>query len=157
MTSKFYFTEKKVLSILFIAFIIFILLVWRAFHYPHSYREGVFLSNLMALSVDKTQDVYLGDLMPTNWELACESHGYDEPLYIENYRKFFPVVGAIQDGSWGIVFINKDGSFDSVSGACGYGMYLKFRGNRCLKKSEAPLSVSIGGEADKCNIVHVGR
>lgn len=119
-----------------IAMLIFI---WGKFHYPYSYTEAVFLSNLKLASSGNVEKINLSEILPREWEMACESHGYDEPLYIEKYKKTFPTAGGMQDGAWGLIFIKTDGSFYSVSSTCRSGAYIYFSRARCLPREKAVL------------------
>lgn len=155
--SRYRMSKRKTVLFVIISTTLSLLLIWKKMHYPSSYYEGVFFSNLeAALSFDPSQ-IDLSKLMTTDWEMACESHGYDESLYIEKYQKTFPTAGAMQDASWGIIFIKTDGTFYLISSSCSFGVYLEFHGNRCLKKNEAKLFKEINHKHGKCSIVYAGK
>jgi hypothetical protein len=76
--------------------------------------------------------------MPGDWELVCESHGYDGPLYLKRYNKIFEPVAPPQDGVWGLIFISNDGSYKSAVGSCrvpGVRLYT----NGCTERGQAVL------------------
>jgi len=138
--------------------VVFLLLfAWSKLRYPHSYAEAIFLSNLITKSSNNTEQIDLGELMPTKWETVCESHGYDKPIYLPKYRKTFPTVGAMQDGAWGLIFIKADGTFAQAASSCGTGMYLEFRGDRCLSRSEAIFFREKHHEYSKCKVVFAAK
>ena len=126
--------------------------VWSRLHYPYSYAEALFLSSLISASSKNVEKIDLAELMPQDWEMACESHGYDEPLHLTKYQKTFPTAGAMQDGSWGLIFIRTDGSFNLVSSSCRTGVYLRFSGNRCLTREKAILIKDRERENRACNV-----
>jgi hypothetical protein len=118
--------------------VIFILLfTWMGMGFPSSLAEYRFLLRLKEFSINKAIEISASELMPGDWVMMCESHGYDEDLYIKEYDKKYPNVGAMQDGAWGLIFINPNGSYTSVSASCGMGVYVKFSGNRCLARDKA--------------------
>lgn len=130
--------------------IFLLLLVWGKLGYPFSLSEGIFLSRIKSSSGTEIQQLNLSELMPGEWEMVCESNGYDEPLYVQKYKKTFPNVGAMQDGAWGLLFIRSDGTFSSVSSSCGAGVLLKFSRDRCLLRGQALLVKSAQDQGKKC-------
>jgi hypothetical protein len=112
---------------------------WSEFGYPYSYTEAVFLFKLQDAVKKGATEVKLKELTPSDWEIVCESHGYDEPLYLPQYQKKFPTAGRMQDGAWGLIFIKKDGSFTSISSSCAKGVYVEFLKNRCLARTDSIL------------------
>jgi len=124
---------------LLIAFIIFAVAYWRIFNLPRSFLEYKFHSYLARYLNDKPEELNLVDFMDSDWELVCESHGYDEELYLKKYNKKFPTAGEMQDGAWGLIFIYKDGSYNLVSNSCKGGAYFTFSSNRCLSRENAKL------------------
>lgn len=155
MTLKFQnFSSKRNAVLGGVTILVFLLLImWCKLRYPYSYAEAIFLSNLTSISSNNIEKIDLGELMPTEWETVCESHGYDEPLYLEKYQKTFPAAGAMQDGAWGFIFIKPDGAFDRVASSCAAGVYLEFRGNRCLSRLDAILLKEKHHEYSKCKAI----
>jgi hypothetical protein len=135
------FKRKRFAGYVFGGIIIIFSLVftWGKFGYPKSFNEAVLLSRLKAISLSNEQLIDLSKFMSNEWELVCESHGYDEPLFLSKYNKTFPTTGAMHDGAWGLIFINKDGTFDSAASSCSSGIVLKFSDIRCLPRAQAIL------------------
>jgi hypothetical protein len=136
--------------------IILFFLGWSKFGYPYSYTEAVFLFKLHDAVTKGATEVNLNELTSSDWEIVCESHGYDEPLYLPQYQKKFPNAGQMHDGAWGLIFIKKDGSFTSVSSSCAKGVYLEFLKNRCLAKKDSILFREIGDNS-KCKVVFAAK
>lgn len=82
-----------------------------------SWRERAFISKLLAELDGGKIHVDMVHVMDGDWELMCFSHPYDGPLYLKKYDKTYAPVAAAQDGAWGLLFINPDGSFNAVSGS----------------------------------------
>lgn len=57
----------------------------------------------------------LSKVMGDEWETVCDSHGYDGPIKLTKYDRTYEPVGSPQDGAWGLIFINKDGTYDYTS------------------------------------------
>ena len=91
---------------------------WRLFGFATSLDEAIFLWRLSSKVSSAAVDIKLSELMPGDWELVCESHGYDGPLYLARYNKTFNPVAPAQDAVWGLIFISKDGSFTSAVASC---------------------------------------
>jgi hypothetical protein len=111
---------------------------WRWLGYPISLDEAFFLRKLSSQVTSGAQELRLPDLMPGDWELVCESHGYDGPLYLKRYNKTFEPVAPPQDGVWGLIFISNDGSYKSAVGSCrapGVRLYT----NGCTERNQAVL------------------
>jgi hypothetical protein len=126
---------------------------WSRLHYPYSYAEALFLPSLISASSNDMEKIDLAELMPGDWETVCESHGYDEPLHLTKYQKTFPTAGAMQDGSWGLIFIRSDGSFNLVSSSCRAGVYLHFSGNRCQLREKAMLVQDTSRQDWACKVL----
>jgi hypothetical protein len=129
---------KKLFFIL-TGFILFFVLtgIWLYFGAPTSLAEATFLSKAAARL---GQPIELAELMPTDWEMVCESHGYDGPLYIQKYNKIFSPAAPSQSGVWGLIFIRADGSFTQAVGSCQYpGM--QFDLNGCVTAKSIKLTM----------------
>jgi hypothetical protein len=114
--------------------------LWVSLGSPSSLGEARFLNRVASAIKNDTQELSLPELMPGNWELVCDSHGYDGPLYLKQYGRTYPPVAPPQDGVWGLLFISSDGSFVSAVGSCRYpGVQLDANG--CTKRSRASLRV----------------
>ncbi len=114
--------------------------VWFFLGFPTSFDEALFLGRLAANTRAGSGDLKLSELMPGDWELACDSHGYDGPMYLKRYNKTFPPVAPPQDGVWGLIFISKDGSFSSAVGSCGrIGAYVTLEPLGCVERSRATI------------------
>lgn len=106
-------------------------------HYPYSIPEMKFYFRLNDAILTNKQVIRFDELFESDWEVVCESHGYDAAVVFNGVT--YPHAGDMQDGAWGFLFIYADGSFDSASSSCGKGAYLMFSGKNCLPKSEAIL------------------
>lgn len=123
--------------------VIFVVTVWRFFGYPTSFVEAIFLHKLSSSISAGSSELRLAELMPGDWELVCESHGYDGPLYLKRYNKTYTPAAPSQEGVWGFVFIAKDGSYRTAVGSCAsVGVYLNFDPRFCIKRHEANLFLS---------------
>jgi hypothetical protein len=91
---------------------------WSLFGYATSFDEAVFLRRLSGEVSAGSLEIKLPELMPGDWEIVCESHGYDGPIYLKRYNKTFDPVAPPQDAVWGLIFIAKDGSFSSAVASC---------------------------------------
>jgi hypothetical protein len=128
------------------AFLGILLLLWHWLGYPYSFDEARFLFRLSVAKAQNAQTLNLAELMPGDWEMVCESHGYDMPLYLDRYGKTYDPVGPAQDSTWGLIFISADGSFKSASGSCRAPGLLPLGG--CLERKDAVLVRSEHGRAD---------
>lgn len=127
---------SKMLKSLFVAFVglIFIILIWDWI--PTSVDEYHFINDVSKQLAAGKKELRLPDLMPGDWEMVCESHGYDGPLYLKQYNKTYSPVAPPQDAVWGLIFISKDGSYKSAAGSCRSTRFL-LRTNGCVKREKA--------------------
>jgi hypothetical protein len=86
----------------------------------------------------------LSKTMGDEWETVCHGHGYDEPITLKKYGRTYDPVGSPQDGAWGLIFIKKNGSFDSITGSCRQGFNFDFG---CLDRRNAILAYSTQDDA----------
>lgn len=117
---------------------------WGLLGMPSSLAEAIFLFRISAAAGVRELD--LAELMPGDWELVCESHGYDGPLRLDRYGRTYPPAAPPQDGVWGLVFIAADGSYESAVGSCRYpgvGIHLG-PGRVCVERSGATLRRQAG-------------
>ncbi len=128
------------------AAILGILLIWHRLGDPYSFDEARFLYRLSLAKAQNAQTLNLAEMMPGDWEMVCESHGYDGPLYLERYGRTYAPVGPAQDSTWGMIFISADGSFTAASGSCRVPGLQPRPG--CLEKAEAILIRAQRGRAD---------
>ena len=131
---------RKKLIFLILALLVLIFFVWKISGYPFSYHEMIFLRNLKIVSYSEVKKIDLGKIMPSDWDVVCESHGYDEPLYLKRYQKAFPTAGGLQNGSWGLIFVQVDGSFELISSNCNSGTEIEFKTDRCILRKDAVLT-----------------
>jgi hypothetical protein len=129
---------KKIFLILTGFTCFFVLIgIWLHFGAPTTLAEATFLSKVAARL---GQPIELAELMPTDWEMVCESHGYDGPLYIKKYDKTYSPAAPSQDGVWGLIFIRADGSYTQAVGSCRYpGM--QFDLNGCVTAKSIKLTM----------------
>jgi hypothetical protein len=114
---------------------------WSLLGFPSSLAEVQFARALKSERVRGAPDLKLPELMRGDWELVCGSNGYGGEFYVKRYNRTYPAVGALHDGSWGLVFIAKDGSYVSAAGNCtSPGVYLSVEG--CLERAKATLAAS---------------
>ena len=98
-----------------------------------------FVEALRSENVRSAHELKLSDLMPGDWELVCDSNGYAGEFHVKRYNRTYPAVGALHDGSWGLVFIARDGSYTSAAGNCASpGVYVGVEG--CIERAHAILS-----------------
>jgi hypothetical protein len=128
------------------ALVVGLLFVWHRLGYPYSLDEARFLHRLSVAKANNAQTLNLAELMPGDWEMVCESSGYDGPLYLKRYGKTYEPVGRPQDSAWGLIFISADGSFTSASGSCRVPGLQPLPG--CREKPEALLVRSEHGRVD---------
>lgn len=112
--------------------------VWSIFGYATSFDEAIFLRRLSSKVSSGASEIRLPELMPGDWEVVCESHGYDGPLYLKSYNKTFDPVAPPQDGVWGLIFISNDGSFSSAVASCRTSK-VKLNTNGCTERENAIL------------------
>ena len=130
---------SPVRTILMLVFsgLVFFAATWHGLGRPNSVSEYRFLARLSEQKVGERLD--LGALMPGDWEMACDAHGYAGDFYLEKYGRKYPAVGEPDDGAWGLVFIDADGSFTSASGTCkSTGVLLSTEG--CATRGRAVLT-----------------
>lgn len=130
------------------------LTIWAWLNYPKSYNEAIFINKLSSFASSGRNYINISDITPFEWEIVCESNGYDEALYLEEFKKTYPIAGSPNDNSWGLLFIKKNGDYVSISSNCAAGVYLSFSKKVCIKKSEAILSRV---ESNKCNNYFVAQ
>lgn len=85
----------------------------------------------------------MAKLIPGTWELVCDSSGYGGPVYLQQYNRTYEPVGEMQDGAWGLIFIQKDGTFVSETGSRRHGFTFDFG---CIEKSKARLTLKNSAE-----------
>jgi hypothetical protein len=111
---------------------------WFMLGCPYSLDEAIFLRKLSSRVSSGDVSISLPKLMPGDWELVCESHGYGGPLYLKRYDKTFEPAAPPQDGVWGLIFIAKDGSYSSaVASRRSSSTYLRLDG--CIERAQAIL------------------
>ena len=142
--------KRVAFIVLVIASIFLAILLWHKLQYPTTVREAVFQWNLNSFLQSDAEQTTASALMPGDWELVCESNGYDAPLHLPKYEKTFPPVGAMRDGSWGIIFIENTASFRSASGSCKLGSYIDFPTDRCIQRSEAIIKKTNESREESC-------
>ncbi|MEN6620318.1 MAG: hypothetical protein ABFD50_02050, partial [Smithella sp.] len=101
-------SKTKIIIILFIMVSIALLTICFAYD---SDKSHFFIEAVSTEIKGGAKELNLSKLMPGDWELVCSSHPYDGPLYIKKYKKKFKPVASAHDGSWGLIFINSDGSY----------------------------------------------
>ena len=111
---------------------------WKMVGFATSLDEAVFLRRLSAKVSSRSHEIQLSELMPGDWELVCESHGYDGPLYVKRYNKTFNPVAPAQDSVWGLIFISKNGSFTSAVASCRISA-VNLRTSGCTERENATL------------------
>ena len=113
--------------------------VWALLCFPSYRAEMRFVEALRSENVRSARELKLSELMPGDWELVCGSNGYAGEFHVKRYNRTYPAVGALHDGSWGLVFIARDGSYTSAAGNCASpGIYLGVEG--CIERAHAVLS-----------------
>ncbi len=90
--------------------------VWFFSGAPTSISEAIFYVRLNYLASSNAEEINLGKIMYGNWEMVCQSDGYDGPVHIEKYDRWYQPTGYPQDGYWGLIFISPDGSYTSATG-----------------------------------------
>lgn len=114
---------------------------WHTLGYPTSWGEAMFLGRLSSSAKAGSSELKLAELMPGEWELVCDSHGYDGPQYLKRYNKTFPPVAPPHDGVWGLIFIAQDGTYRSAVGSCGRnGAHLTLEPLGCVERAKATLT-----------------
>jgi len=121
------------------AFAVFML--WSFLLLPSSVAEFKFRRALLAKADSRSTQVELGSLMPGEWELVCNSHGYAGDLHLSKYNRTYPPVAPPQDGVWGLVFIASDGTYTSAVGSCRRGG-AQVRVEGCVPRAQATLHLS---------------
>jgi len=104
-----------------------------------------------------TGTVPLSKLHPGDWQLVCESNGYDEPLHLAQFNKTYPNAGAMQDGAWGLLFIGADGQYEAIAGSCANGFHVTFPQRRCLPRAEAYLTYAEAKPGERCKQLIASR
>lgn len=117
-----------------------LLSIWTYFGSPLSLREFKLMRRLAALTSTKPDIVELRDLMPGDWEMVCDSHGYDGPQYIKKYNRTYEPAAPPSDDAWGLIFIRSDGTFTQAVGSCRYPK-IKLDVNGCKAARSVPLSL----------------
>lgn len=113
--------------------------LWGLAGFPGSIFEWNFVRNATnAIEGGDAQALSLAATAPGKWETVCGAGGYGGPIYVEKYKKTYQPVGDSQDGAWGLIFINSDGTYQSAAGSCRTGIYFAVYG--CMPRSEALLS-----------------
>lgn len=126
--------RKHKVSIFFAAVTVFAVVI-----YSSKSDERAFVMEMQDQLRLATGIIDLSKTMGDDWETVCHSHGYDEPITLKKYGRTYDPIGSPQDGAWGLIFIKKDGSFDSVTGSCRQGFNFDFG---CLDRSNAKLTYS---------------
>jgi hypothetical protein len=129
--------RRKLLITLPVVAGICVLAGWLALGAPRSLVEYRFHTGLEQELRAGAQQIALEQLMPSGWELACESHPYDGPLHLARYQRTYPPVADPHDGAWGLVFIARDGSPAYVKGNCTSGARFNLGG--CVSRNAATL------------------
>jgi hypothetical protein len=119
---------------------------WGHFLLPKSLPEYQFRTRLSDIATSRSPRVSLASLYPSSeWELACESNGYDGDLYLKKYNRTYPPAAPPNDTVWGLIFIQPDGSYTPVAGSCSRGgAMVRLRG--CASRS-ATFALRVRGGA----------
>ncbi len=105
-------------------------------------KSRLFINAVTAEIDAGAKELDLARLMPGEWEFVCVSHPYDGPLYLEKYQREYRPVASAQDGSWGLIFIESNGTYESAVGSCRHGFNFSFG---CVERSNAILAVKREG------------
>lgn len=111
MPSRASWKHLLVASLAFLAF-------WFAIGAPTTFNEYRFMHRLADVLKSNPETLDMKTLMPGNWDLVCNAHGYGGDTYLPKYDRTYPAAGALQDGAWGLNFIYPDGSYAAASGDC---------------------------------------
>lgn len=136
----------RIILMLMFSCLVVVAAAWHATGRPISISEYRFLERLSEQPLNSQGHLDLKSLMPGDWESVCGAHGYGGNFYLEKYGREYPSVGEPQDGAWGVVFIDADGSFTSASGNCqSTGAVISLEG--CAARTQAVLqrSTAISG------------
>lgn len=135
--------KTLLIPLIAIAALLGILAGWARLGYPTSLDEARLLRKLASSAANKSPSVRLAEFMPGEWERVCWSHPYDGPLYLERYGKTYPPVAPADDGTWGLIFIAKDGSYRAAVGSCGrIGVELSLEPKVCIERAQATLRLT---------------
>jgi hypothetical protein len=122
---------------------------WSSLLLPTSLLELRFRSGLSKVALQGGSSVDLNELAPTEWVLACPSHGYDEPRFVPEFNRTYPPAAPPRDGVWGLIFIGKSGEYSGVVGSCKHGGAMLNLAN-CVQRQQANLRlVSANGSCPK--------
>jgi len=132
-------TIMKIVVIFLLVALAIVGTLWDFSLLPTSLDEGLFRYRLSEKTIHGAQVINLSELMGGDWEVVCESHGYNGPLYLKKYGRTYPPAAPPQDGIWGLVFIAKDGSPRYVVGSLKHGGANINITSGCIERSNAVL------------------
>lgn len=99
MTPAIHWRRHALAGLLALGTLVALAVIWLRMGAPYSLDEALFLYRLSVARVDDAAQIDLGKMMPGDWEMVCESHGYDGPLYLERYGRTYQPVGPAQDSA----------------------------------------------------------
>jgi hypothetical protein len=112
------------------------------FDLPTSISEARFWYRITAAAKNPGKAVSLPDLMPGSWETVCGTNCYHGDVHVKRYGKTYPYADSCSRRAWGLLFIERDGSYTAVSGNCNWpGVMVDVP--TCRSRSAAPLRLSI--------------
>ena len=105
--------------------------------------------NLISYLNDKRENGdYYADFnlaVDSDWELVCDSHPYDGPLYLKKYDRTYEPVAWSQDSAWGLLFIDKNGDYFAITGSESDGV--DFHNLGCLPRDKAKFEFDVSRKA----------
>jgi hypothetical protein len=124
----------KVKIILFVVALLFaIMTIW---YWLTTKQNRDFVSQVQKEIQSGSKELVFSKLKDGNWEMVCNSSGYDSGFHVKKYNKTYPQVGDAKDGAWGLIFIKSDGSYETITGSSGDGFNFDFG---CMSRESAKL------------------
>lgn len=109
--------------------------------YLWNWNENQFISLLNHKASTEDHNLNLDEAVQGDWELVCSSHPYDGPMHLKKYNRTYEPVADAEDGAWGLIFIESDGDYFSMSGSIIDGF--DFRKLACLPREKAKFKYDV--------------
>jgi hypothetical protein len=121
--------------------------LWFIGYIPVSENEFLFRSRLSKYAAEGKAEIPLTDLASFDWEMVCENHPYDGPVYLKKYgRSYGAPESSAHKGVWVLLFVASDGSATHITGGCTRGGARIDFNVRCLDRNRASLKLRKTGE-----------
>ena len=131
-----------------------VVFLWLTGFISASINEALFRSRLSKYAAEGRPMIRLSDLADFDWDMVCDNHPYDEPVYLEKFgRTYEAPLSSANKGVSVLLFVANDGSGTHLTCSCAKGgARIKFNMG-CLNRNGASLILRKSGECPEYEAV----